>query len=334
MKKLMALTIVLLMAFTLAACDRGGMSPAGSTPGGGNSAANLPDTQGGSGAQQPQGTVSDDVKAQMAGFWRLDYSNIYNATIMILFEDGSWESPGHLPTDHTSGGSYVIANEDSGIHQLSLTVERSTSPHAVIGHEFDDYFYDVFNDQLFTVFGSGEGNSNVGFIREYDVASFNEDLVEAGFDLLKHDNFGGLHYSMLYEDIIGYMGPPDREHEPEFWSADGLYHFSIFYEMYGFMQLNFVNETSHKEGARVFSILTATYHSDKTARGIQLGSSRADVLEAYADVINVEDSRGNRIVAGSVYGGIFFYMDHADRVEWIFVGASTEWAMMQYKCGA
>ena len=93
-------------------------------------------------------TTTEDVKAQMAGFWRLDYPNIYNATIMILSEDGRWESPGHLPTDHVSGGSYVIADEESGIYQLRLTVEQSTSPYSEIGHEFDGYYYDALNDML------------------------------------------------------------------------------------------------------------------------------------------------------------------------------------------
>jgi len=68
----------------------------------------------------------------------------------------------------------------------------------------------------------------------------------------------------------------------------------------------------------------------KTTRGIQLGSTRDEVLEAYADVINVDDSRGNRIVAGSVYGGVFFFLDYTDKVEMIFIGTSTEWALVKY----
>ena len=280
---------------------------------------------------EPDETTAEDAKARMAGFWRLNYSNINNATIMILFEDGRWKSPGHLPIDHTSGGSFVIANEESGMYQLRLTVEQSTSPHAEIDHEMDGYFYDVQNDLLFTVFGSGEGNRNVGFIREHDVTSFNEHLFEAGFDLLEHESYGFLYYSMPYEDVIEHMGQPDRVQEPEYWSADGLYHWSVFYEMNGYMQINFVNETSQNEGAKVFSILTSTYFLEKTARDIQLGNTRDDVLQAYADVINVEDSRGNRIVAGSVYGGVFFFMDHTDKVEMIFIGASTERAMLEHE---
>ena len=334
MKKLMILTIALLMAFTLIACEDGGVSlPVNNdptnTPGGGNNAVNTPDSQGGSDTQQPKDSEAGDIEARIAGFWRLDYPNIYNAGIMILFEDGRWESPGHLPTDHVSCGSFVIANEEAGIYQLRFTVERSTSPYAEIGHEFDGYYYDAQNDLLHTVLGSGEGNRNVGFIREHDVALINQDLFEAGFELLKHDSFGGLHYSMPYVDIIEYMGPPDREHEPEYWDADGLYHWSVYYEMYGYMQISFVNDTNQKEGGRVYSILTATYHSETTVRGIRLGSTRDEVLNAYADIINAEDSRGNRIVAGSVYGGIMFFMDHEDKVEWIFVGASTEYAMLQ-----
>ena len=40
---------------------------------------------------------TDDVDlylSQMAGFWRMDYPNPVNAQIMILFDNGTWESPG------------------------------------------------------------------------------------------------------------------------------------------------------------------------------------------------------------------------------------------------
>jgi len=318
MKKMLSIAMLVLVSLILVACDDSSPSESTSPP---PTPIETP--------TEPAEALTEDVIAQMAGFWRLDYPNITNAIIMILFEDGRWESPGHLPIDYVSGGSFVIANEESGIYQLRLTVEQSTGPHAEFGQEFDVYFYDASNDLLFTVFGSGEGNRDAGFIREHDVAPVNEALFEAGFALLQHDHFGGLHYSMLYEDIVSYMGPPDWVFEPELWSADGLYHWSVIYDANGYMHISFVNETGQHEGGRVYSILTATYHSDTTARGIRLGSTRADVLEAYADVINEEDSRGNRIVAGSVYGGVFFFMDHNDEVEMIFVGASTQWAMRQ-----
>jgi hypothetical protein len=239
-----------------------------------------------------------------------------------------------LPIDHTNGGSFVITNEEDGIYRLNLTVEQSTSPHAEIGHIINGYFYDAQNDLLFTVFGSGEGNRNAGFIRERDVASFNEDLFEAGFSLLEHESYGLLYYSMPYEDVIEHMGRPDREHSPEYRSADGLYHWSIFYETDGYTQINLVNETGRNEGAKVFSILASANFLEKTARGIRLGSTRDEVLAAYADVINAEDSRGNRIVAGSSYGGVFFFMDDADKAEMIFIGAGTELSMLQYELTA
>jgi hypothetical protein len=328
MKKKMAFSIAVLVFISLAAVACAETSPGG--PESPQSPQPTPIETQKEAPTEPDETAMDDVKAQMAGFWRLDYPNIYNATIMILFEDGRWKSPGHLPTDHTSGGSVAIAGEESGIYQLRLTVEQSTSPYSEIGYEIGDYFYDARNDLLFTVFGSGEGNSNVGFIREHDATFFNESLFEAGFALLEQESYGFLYYSMPYEDVIEHLGQPDREHEPDYWSADGLYHWSAFYDSDGYMQISFVNETGKNEGARVFSVLTSTYFPQKTTRGIELGSTRDDVLEAYADVINAEDSRGNRIVAGSVYGGVFFFMDYNDKVEMIFIGASTEWAMLQY----
>ena len=325
-KKLVALAIILLMAFALTACDGGGallrVGNASTSAPASSASTNAPVTD----SQQSQDTVTDDIKARMAGFWRLDYSNIYNADIKILFDDGRWSSPGPLPTDHVNGGSYEIVGEESGIYQIRFTVDYSSWPHAERGHALDNFFYDTQNDLLFTVFSSGEGDSNVGYIREHDVAPFNVEMFDAGFALLEHESYGFVRYAMPYEEVIAFLGPPDSENEPEYWSADGLYHWNLYYG--SMMQVHFVNETAQMEGARVFSILTSTYYLEQTARGIQLGSTREAVLEAYADVINTEDSRSNKIVAGSVYGGVIFFMDHDDKVEWIFIGASTEYAML------
>jgi hypothetical protein len=109
---------------------------------------------------------TEDVKARMAGFWRMDWPNPDNAVIMILFADGRWESPGPLPTDHTDGGSFVVIGEETGIYRLRHTIEHTTSPHTEIGGEFENYMYDAQNDLLFTVMSSGEGDHIVEFIRE------------------------------------------------------------------------------------------------------------------------------------------------------------------------
>jgi len=110
----------------------------------------------------------DFIMTQMAGFWRMDYPNPVNAQIMILSEDGSWESPGPLTTDSTIGGSFVIAGVDSesGFYNLLFTIEHSDNAYTEIGQEMDGYVYDVQNDRIGFLLGSEEGFSITWFIRE------------------------------------------------------------------------------------------------------------------------------------------------------------------------
>ena len=100
-------------------------------------------------------SASDDIKAQMAGNWRGAAGSPANATLMNLYADGSWESPGPLPTDMTIGGSFVIISEDAGIHHLMLIIEHTcdhpAGHHIEIGSEFPEFGgfkYDAANDRL------------------------------------------------------------------------------------------------------------------------------------------------------------------------------------------
>ena len=125
----------------------------------------------------------ETVRQTLAGFWRMDWPNPANAQIYVLSADGRWESPGPLPIDATVGGSFVIASEESGIYRIRFTIEQSTDSQTEIGHEFDNYFYDVQNDLLFAVFGSGEGDKITEFIRENDLASLYENMFASPYSL-------------------------------------------------------------------------------------------------------------------------------------------------------
>ena len=119
-------------------------------------------------------SAPDDIKTQLAGNWRVSGSNAANATLMNLSADGSWESPGPLPTDMTIGGSFVIASEESGIHHLRLIIEHTcdhpASHHIEIGSEFPEFGgfkYDAENNQLgMTVPAEGNAFQTVWLIRE------------------------------------------------------------------------------------------------------------------------------------------------------------------------
>ena len=62
----------------------------------------------------------------------------------------------------------------------------------------------------------------------------------------------------------------------------------------------------------------------KTQRGIQIGSSSAEVHRAYKNEINLHDSKSDSsIVAGTIYGGIIFGLKDTI-VTSIFIGAAAE----------
>ena len=173
-KIIVVIVLIALVAFSFVACaeNKPGTPVLGSTPESGAIETEEPDEEssaemeGTEETQQPAQAADEDVKAQMAGSWRMDWPNPANAVIMILFADGRWESPGPLPTDYDMSGSFVIAEEETGIYHLRLTIEHATSPYTEIGHVLEGYYFDTQNDLLFTVMHSGEGSSTTKFIRE------------------------------------------------------------------------------------------------------------------------------------------------------------------------
>jgi hypothetical protein len=80
---------------------------------------------------------------------------------------------------------------------------------------------------------------------------------------------------------------------------------------------------SRKGPQKVASIGAQAPCALKTARGIGIGSTAAEVAHAYGAEKNAEESTAERFVAGSVYGGVLFGLKEG-RVETIFLGAAAE----------
>jgi hypothetical protein len=84
--------------------------------------------------------------------------------------------------------------------------------------------------------------------------------------------------------------------------------------------------SERKGGSRTVASITVSSPSKLvTARGIRIGSTEAEVLEAYGRYKEEEDGyeKGNRFVAGSIYDGMIF--DFKDgRVVTILLGAAAE----------
>ena len=114
--------------------------------------------------------TSEEAMELMAGFWRMQWPNPDNATIMILSSDGTWESPGPLETDITIGGNFTISHVDADYFYLRLvteyTCDHPASVHFELGNVLVDYFYDALNDRLGVWMCGGEGAFIVWFDRE------------------------------------------------------------------------------------------------------------------------------------------------------------------------
>ena len=61
----------------------------------------------------------------------------------------------------------------------------------------------------------------------------------------------------------------------------------------------------------------------KTSRGVGIGSTEEEVRAAYKNLIDPGSRPGEMIIAGSVYGGVFFTIEDG-KVTTIFIGAGAE----------
>lgn len=116
------------------------------------------------------------------------------------------------------------------------------------------------------------------------------------------------------------LGEPDSVTEPEEEGASGDI-FQIFVWEKSGVEVDGRAAGSQGELA-VHSFTVKAPFEGQTARCVGLGSSREQVTTAYADVRDPNSQ--SSLIAGSIYGGMFFFFDEQDRVSSIFVGAGAE----------
>lgn len=142
------------------------------------------------------------------------------------------------------------------------------------------------------------------------------------FALLKSERIGSLRIE-LPETAVLKIIPCSLKRGPEtLWGADGLYHQKWDYAACG-ISLDMVSE---KKGGRktIASIKAVAPSTLRTGKGIGIGSSEQDVMKAYQNTINMDDSvPGKTVVAGSIYGGLIFSLKNG-RVTSLFLGAAAE----------
>lgn len=136
-------------------------------------------------------------------------------------------------------------------------------------------------------------------------------------------HLGDLKLGQHHSEVVKILGEPDTKSAAQEWGADGLLHEDWAWTKKG-VALNFSSEKSSPESTRAVFSITAKAPCDlKTHAGIGIGSTTADVQEAYKKDINPEESNKEQITVGSVYGGIIFTIK-GDKVISLFLGAAAE----------
>ena len=137
--------------------------------------------------------------------------------------------------------------------------------------------------------------------------------AEQGADLLEAETLDGLRYGQTEAEVEALWGAPLERTEPEVWGADGLPHTQWTYDgaslSFGDGALETVRVTAPRPG--------------QTLAGVGVGSTAEEVRAAYPDLIDEELSGGDRLVAGSAYGGLIFTLEDGV-VTGVTLGATAE----------
>lgn len=135
------------------------------------------------------------------------------------------------------------------------------------------------------------------------------------------ESLGILKLGERINNISKILGKPDQKTKTVMWEGDGLKHQTWQYTNRGIV-LDVVVEKNPK----MSWINMITIHepcSFKTQKNIGIGSTRSEIENQYAGLINDEESGEEQIILGSIYGGIIFSLEE-DRVKSIFFGSSAE----------
>ncbi|MDP4182480.1 MAG: copper amine oxidase N-terminal domain-containing protein, partial [Bacillota bacterium] len=148
-----------------------------------------------------------------------------------------------------------------------------------------------------------------------------KDFMELGFRIVHEESIGSLALETEDKECVKIMGVADEKSEAVVTEADGLQHQTWYYKSKG-TTLDMVRSDENKQIINSISVTKPC--NFKTKRNIGIGSSRNDVLNAYGEFVNNEDSKNaDSITLGSVYGGMILTLDK-DVVTGIFIGAAAE----------
>lgn len=159
-------------------------------------------------------------------------------------------------------------------------------------------------------FGAAGDNNNAGA----------KDYLQTGFHLMKTETLGPLKIGVSASDLLNLLGEASEKSPPRIWGADGLEHQTWRYSAEE-IELDLVKDRNGVQ--KVDRILIKKPCSYKTSRNIGIGNAETDIRTAYREEINPQDSRANRLVAGTIYGGVIFQLQDG-LISSVFIGAAAE----------
>ena len=148
---------------------------------------------------------------------------------------------------------------------------------------------------------------------------------KVGYDLMANDAVGFLKYGLADTKVLNMLGEPEEKSKLKRMEYDGEKHQTWHYRAKG-IQLGMIGA---KNRQKIETIKIDGPCAFKTRRNIGLGSTKEEVLRVYKKEIDLSEtnpaiySAPSRIIAGTIYGGIFFEFKN-NRVSSIFIGAGAE----------
>ena len=160
-----------------------------------------------------------------------------------------------------------------------------------------------------------------------------------GFEFQKKEKIGEIRLEMREEDVVKLLGEPTKKETPMLSDATGEYVWSAEYSPIG-LSVYYGKEDENSEGTVSIVSVDSDLFKGSTARGIRIGSTRQEVLDAYKDALGckwMEQVMGREekyegknvsveglkelIEVGSTYGGgISFGISEKDKVKRIGIG--------------
>jgi len=150
-----------------------------------------------------------------------------------------------------------------------------------------------------------------------------EARLPAAENILRDEKLGALKLDLSATEVLAVLGEPAARGRDEEWEADSDFHQEWKWPALG-LTLDMVSH-KRREVKKVGSIRAVAPSTLQTARGIAVGSTRAEVLRHYGKLRDPEFpvDEQEHFIAGSIYGGLMFDFE-AGKVSSIFLGAAAE----------